>query len=308
MIDLTLWSVAIVAGGVFALAFLSPPTFYALMSANEVGIGLVAVFLGMLVNAVVIAIFGNSLGKAIFGIQVFEIGSDRRLSFGSALKRELKVWIFGLGLGFPIVTLIAIIVQFTKVSGGKPTGYDNGSYLVRQKPVGAGRIFLGILVALLLIAGVGALNALGSMPASSTPLAWTNPDSNVRTSLSSGWQADRQSADDGSVSSLLQNTDTGEQILVGVETYQGASLPQYTDALSQSLSSGATISRWTTPAGGTNVMTATGTLTENRIPLDLYVYKIGDRFWRVISFDLTARRSGHFIDRAAQTAILQTLN
>lgn len=307
-IDLTLWSLAAVAAVAFLLILISPPTFYSFISANEVGIGMLGVFLGTLVNAVVMAIFGNSVGKAIFGIRVFEVGSDRRLSFASALRRELKVWVFGLGLGFPIAALITVIFQFRKVSASKSTGYDAGSYLVKQKAVGEGRITIGILVALLMIAGVAALNVWGSTPASSTPVSWTNPDSNLQTTISSAWEPDRQTAEDGSVSSLLLNSDTGEQILVGVETYNGASLPQYTDALSLGLSPDATISRWSPLPGSSNAMTATGKLTANGIPIDLYVYKAGDRFWRVLSFDLTGRKMGHFIDQAVHASILRTLN
>jgi hypothetical protein len=272
----------------------------------EAGLGFIGVLAGTIVNGIVMAILGNSLGKAIFGISVYKVGSEGRLSLMDTLGRELRAWVFGLGLGIPIVTLFTTIAQFRKVNSRQSTGYDAGLYLVKQKKVSSGRILLGIVISVLLIAGVSALSVWGNTSSPSVQVAWVNQDSKLQTTISSAWEPSRQTAADGSPSTILLNSDTGEQILVGLETYAGASLQQYTDALSKSLSAEANITAWA-PASS-NAWTALGKMKTNGIPIDLRVFKIGDRYWRVLGFDMTAKKAGHFMDQAALAAILKTVN
>ena len=303
-IDLTLWAVVSVGALAFALIIFAPQLFYSLTEANSAAIGMLGVALAMLVNGIVVGIFGNSIGKAIFGIRVYRVGSDKKLPFLTSLKRELKVWVFGLGIGFPLATLVTVIIQFRKVSSGKPAGYDKGEFLVQQK-AGSGRITLGIIISLLLIGAAGALNAWGSIPTQHTMVSWNNPDSGKSTTLSSAWQYDRQTVE-GATSSTFINTDIGEQILIGVESFPNGSLGQYTLALGQSLSADATLSGWENVSANTS--TATGKLREGGYPMDLYVFKVGNRYWRIISFDITGRRTGHFIDRTTMNALITSMN
>lgn len=186
-IDLTIWSLAAIAGISIGLMMTSPPDFYRFAAIPEVALGVFGVFLGIVLNGLVVGIFGNSIGKATFGIRVYAVGSDARLPFATAFLRELKVWVFGLGLGVPIAAFILFIVQYRKVRERGTTGYDAGQFLVRQKNVGEGRVALGIVLAILLIGGIGLLELWGRAPSQATLVAWTNPESGIETTISSLW-------------------------------------------------------------------------------------------------------------------------
>ena len=108
--------------------------------------GLVVTPLALAIDAVVLALFGTTPGKALFGIRVrgFE---GRKLSFGQAILRNLGMWFFGLGLGIPIVTVVTLIVSARKLWARDQVVWDDlGGFDVTQDGVGNLRIAIGILV------------------------------------------------------------------------------------------------------------------------------------------------------------------
>lgn len=114
--------------------------------------GLVVTPLALLIDAVVMALLGTTPGKALFGIRVRAFG--RKLSFGQAILRNLGMWLFGLGLGIPIVTVVTTIVSARKLWAGGDVAWDDfGSFEVTQDGVGNGRIALGIVLSLGIVSG-----------------------------------------------------------------------------------------------------------------------------------------------------------
>ncbi|MBH8578804.1 RDD family protein [Bisbaumannia pacifica] len=113
----------VLAPSVFAIAYLFPEIYLSIYPANEVWAGIVFLFLAIMVDALVYFIFGNTLGKALLGVKV--IGSD-----GAPLKRSdywvrnLGVWWSGLALGIPLLSLIAMVVQYRRLSSKGFASYD----------------------------------------------------------------------------------------------------------------------------------------------------------------------------------------
>jgi len=77
----------------------------------------------MLPNALCIGFTGSSLGKLIFGVTVTHL-DGRLLGFRLALQREVMVWWYGLGTGFPLVTLFTLISAFRTLRDNKKTSWD----------------------------------------------------------------------------------------------------------------------------------------------------------------------------------------
>lgn len=117
------------------------------------------------VEALFISCFGATPGKLIGKIRVVD-SNGRKLSFWRALKRGGAVFIFGLGLGLPIVNLITMAIQHDKLKKNGATNYDiNGGY---QVIVGKTNIFR-VLVNPFLLFLVMLVLAVGAIYASSAP-------------------------------------------------------------------------------------------------------------------------------------------
>jgi uncharacterized RDD family membrane protein YckC len=117
--------------------------------------------MGCLINAILMATVGTTVGKAIFGIRVRK--PDRSgLGFAGSFAREFKVWVFGLGFGVPILTLIAMIVGFNKLKSEGQSSWDKGHYLVMYRQAGSFQTIMNFFGVAMIIAGRLALIALSS--------------------------------------------------------------------------------------------------------------------------------------------------
>ena len=74
-------------------------------------------------DAIVYALFGNTLGKKLMGIQVLE-ADGRKVSRSRYFRRNLQVFLEGYALGIPPLFLISFIWQSERVYRGKPATYD----------------------------------------------------------------------------------------------------------------------------------------------------------------------------------------
>ncbi len=112
-----------------------------------------------LLDSLVYAVCGNTLGKKIFGIMTVEENTGLKVSAGRYFLRNLYVYFAGYGLG--IVPLITFVGQWYRVSNGKATTYDEKMKLntIRPNPSGL-RTFIGYAVFILLMFLNAVLNVI----------------------------------------------------------------------------------------------------------------------------------------------------
>lgn len=103
----------------------------------------------LMLNALVLTIFGNSPGRKILGIYARPISVKERPGLLWNIKREARVWLFGLGIGFPLAALITMFLSFRSVRARGSTGYDIGIAFVEERPIGLARKVFAILCWLL---------------------------------------------------------------------------------------------------------------------------------------------------------------
>jgi len=132
--------------------------FIALLSGPENRIigTLLTVGLAIFPNALTIGFTGSSLGKWIYGIAV--TNPDGTLpGFRTALRREVMVWVRGLGLGVPIISLFTLISAFKELKTKQLTTWDDQlSLRVGQRKATATQMILNFVgVALWLGAFIG---------------------------------------------------------------------------------------------------------------------------------------------------------
>lgn len=108
--------------------------------------------MGCLINGILMATAGTTIGKAIFGIRVTKLDGSG-LGFAGSFAREFKVWVFGLGFGIPILTLIAMIFGYNKLSSEGQSSWDKGRHLVMYRQAGGFQTMMNILGVAIIIAG-----------------------------------------------------------------------------------------------------------------------------------------------------------
>ena len=106
-----------------------------------------------LLDSVIYAVFGNTLGKKIWGIKTVDYAGEQ-ITGWRYFYRNIRVYWGGYGLAFPIIILCTFITQYNRAFNGKDATYDTAMKLktVRINP-SKRRTFLGIFV-LILIYGV----------------------------------------------------------------------------------------------------------------------------------------------------------
>jgi uncharacterized RDD family membrane protein YckC len=81
-----------------------------------------------LIDGLVFHLWGTTPGKALFGIRV-TTEEGGRLSMSQSFARALQVWVLGLGLGIPLLSLLVPLVSFFHLRGGNPTFWDKAMRL-----------------------------------------------------------------------------------------------------------------------------------------------------------------------------------
>lgn len=104
------------------------------------------------VEALVMGQFGTTPGKALMQVRVVR-EDGRPLDMATAMNRAVMVWWRGWGVGVPFVSLIALIVAFSKLmSEGRTTWDRDLRTRVLHGPVGLAR-GIGVLILILFLFG-----------------------------------------------------------------------------------------------------------------------------------------------------------
>jgi uncharacterized RDD family membrane protein YckC len=106
--------------------------------------------LALVLDALVSAVFGATPGKALLGLKVVDLHAEP-LKASGYLARNAALWVEGLGLGVPVLTLITLFVALRKVRHKQSAAWDRakGSRVLHQpKPAISALIFLISWIAL----------------------------------------------------------------------------------------------------------------------------------------------------------------
>ena len=159
-------------------------------------IGIALLIAGFAFDAVLMARFGVTPGKYLLGVRV-ETVAGQALTLRTALRRNLGVWVLGLGLTIPIINLITMGRQGWRVAQGRPASYDDGRYRVLALPLSLRRRLGFVLAAVVLALAVGMVgDRPGDMPAKSAArapgaaISWTNPETGQVINIAPGWRHD----------------------------------------------------------------------------------------------------------------------
>ena len=123
----------------------------------DIIVGMLIIFIWVFVEASLLSSWGTTPGKWLLRITLRD-SAGQKLTFPSALTRSFSVWWRGFGIGFPIITLITLIVAHGKLTKEGVTTWDReGGFVVSHKLIGA----LRLIVTILFFTGFLLLMALG---------------------------------------------------------------------------------------------------------------------------------------------------
>jgi uncharacterized RDD family membrane protein YckC len=242
----------------------------------------------MLLDALLIVIFGNSIGKAIFGIKVSTTGGAK-LSLTDHVNRSIGCWWYGLGALIPIVSLFTMAIQGRKVDAGKFTSYDADKFFVRAKPLGVLRRISAGIAFVGLFGIVAVLNGLSKEQDRRLLVGqnWTNPDTGKLVQLPAGWIVEPLLADGGEKLQSFTSPTLSMIVIVGVEIVGSEySMIDYLNAYMKANSKAFVLDKFGAPVGNAGEMswTATGVASQpagKRIHVE--ILQRGNQYWRLIT-------------------------
>ncbi|OEO30351.1 hypothetical protein VW23_021785 [Devosia insulae DS-56] len=289
-IDISIIATVLLTGFYWVLPAVNLQLYLQLYFVDIRALVILAMPVTLLVNAIIITLTGNSLGKAIFGIRAEPVDGRARFGFGGNLMREVRVWAQGLALGIPLLNLFTMIPAYRAVLRGAPAPYDTGLATVRAYSQSRLRRTLGILFGLALYVAITAINAVDkrAIDALALPSAWTNPITEVGVTIPPGWEYEAIPTASGTVYGFT-NMKTGVGAILSGETLPaGVDMANYTAATSQSLAPLTTLGAWTA-SGTPEIWMASGQMTKGSYPSTVYLAENGAQngaqVWRVLYFD-----------------------
>lgn len=300
---------AVIATPVMILIGAYDPRF--LYGANYQGqlfwLALASIPFALMLDALIYAGFGNTLGKALAGISVTK-ADGQRLAFGSYLRRNMRLWVSGLGLGFPIVSAISELYQYRQVKHHGYTGYDLiERYNVTRRPGGFLKLpifFVCFVVVFVFDAGAmnnysqhGAHSSLGQSTGTTassfkriqaprpTTFLWTNPSNGLSASIDGYWSLHELRNNDNQP--IAQFVATGIFVLFAAEKAPTMNLNDYVNAFRSNNRAKMTF----TNAGqfgefnGNPDWAAAGQINADKqsLVLSVVIVQRGDTFYRTVS-------------------------
>lgn len=266
-------------------ALYAPELYVSLVSMNPVLYGLLVYPLVATILAISMTLTGYTPGKALLGVKV-PVPEGRTLFY---FKREFEVWIYGLGLAIPIVSLFTYVKQYRLLKAGNPASYDEGNPPVIADPGTLRMIIACALVALLFI-GNAILRTEDNRMSDNLSLTqtWVNPLTGRSADFGQTWQLTPMETDIGSVYYFVSNELLSEAIF-GHETISSdfPTVELYAAALEKALASQINfLPDWkAVEVNGVNGLRATGRSVQfPDANVEVTVAVIGNNAWRTLTF------------------------
>ncbi|MBW6423349.1 RDD family protein [Rhizobium sp. XQZ8] len=288
MIDVYIVTYGLVFGFTYLVSLYAPAFYLRTMAALDGLISKVVVLpFAMFVFAAMMSVTGTTIGKAIIGIKVENISGRGSVAFH--FLRELKVWIFGLGFGIPLVNLLTGTTQAAKLSKSGSTGYDRGFAVVRRKSSDL-QYSVGVFFAIAVVSiGTYWNIAYKAEEARAQEVrTWVNPATGKQARFANMWATEEWKADAGKLY-YFQSSKLLVEALLGYEPLEenGVDPVVYGEALQEALATDIAVDSEWKPVMVDGFPAATAKATQTNVAdthLEITVVIIGRSAWRVLLF------------------------
>lgn len=146
--DLSLFSL-------FLITFVSVFSPRFILESSGIAIFILSLVLYVLVEASILTIFGNTLGKSILNARLRMVNGER-IDFLTALKRSIFVTAAGMGFGVPLINFICFYFSFFDLKRNGRSTWDQqiGTVVLYGKVSIARILFVSLFPLSLLVAGL----------------------------------------------------------------------------------------------------------------------------------------------------------
>lgn len=165
---------------------------------------------------------GTTPGKWLLGVQVRTVDAQRP-TLRQYLRRQLDVYVFGIGGWLPVVNLLTNAHQHSRVKRGQPTGYDEGKFVVTARPLSTVRAISAVtaFVALLMVNGHLNQQNRDADERYATGGLWTNKVTGKAVSIPGGWTHRQKQNHDQQDVDMFFNPDAGVYAVFAKEVIPG---------------------------------------------------------------------------------------
>jgi len=116
-------------------------------------IGLLILIPYVFVEPAMLSAWGTTPTRAMLRIRLRKATGDKMLSYSEALSRSFKVWVRGLALGIPLVSLVTMLTAYHRLNGSGITSWDKeGDLTVSHQELSVLRGILAFLIVVGLLA------------------------------------------------------------------------------------------------------------------------------------------------------------
>jgi uncharacterized RDD family membrane protein YckC len=295
--------IGLVASPAFALSLQDPGI------ATLAAIALLCV-VAPLFEATVASLFGNTPGKALFGLRIQTVAGGR-MTFGNQLKRAYKVMVYGLGFYMPLISLFTCISQFNQVKKNGSSGYDANLFRMTEQPLSGPRKFLAVSAAIASFIAMLALNAFEKYDNQriASPKSWMNIETHLATTIPGGWDVSTETNSQGQKINIFTSGAALTQVVFASEDVPAsAQLEAYISAFVRGVSTSMRVS----PVGDSATVAGhfakvhTGELLSPNSPIEVTFVKRGNKVWRSVVVRLGASASRRSADEL-RTALFQSV-
>lgn len=310
-----LWVIALPASfaAAFALSAFSPAFgLWIQRPGSEYAFGWLLLPLVLLVEVGIVAIFGTTLGKALLGVTVTTVGAQRPTAT-QYLQRQLGVYWYGLGTGFPLVSLFTMARQHGRLKAGRQARYDEGKFNVKAPKLGALRTLSAVVVVIGLFFVNAALQQVSKSSERSyySGTTWVNQVTGKSVAVPSGWIHEEQKNDEKQSIHIFSGPDHGVYVVFAKEDVPpNMELETYLDAWVAAVSGNMrlTTSGQQTFVGAREAVTLTGTMADDRTQrVHATLVKKGRQVWRVVILSNSGKEPASEHPMKLQTLLFQSI-
>jgi hypothetical protein len=165
---------------------------------NSSLLGLLIIPIAFLIDTVIVGLCGNSIGKTLLGVHVRDM-ADKPVPFGTYLRRNFSVWVYGFGLCIPLIAIFTMLSQAQALRKNGTTGYDKGRYRVDGVKLAPMRSFGAAALIALLMGVMVYLNVeqQSENRAYAVGHSWVNPVTFAEVQIPAGWVSSSETNDQG---------------------------------------------------------------------------------------------------------------
>jgi uncharacterized RDD family membrane protein YckC len=265
----------------------------------------------LLAEAMLFGVTGTTIGKAVLGLRVLTVGAARP-GFVQYLLRQIGVYWYGLGTGFPLVALFTMVRQSTRLTSGRQTTYDEGKFNVRAPVLGFARAILAGVFGLLVLFVHGLVMEMGHKSDAEyfSGALWHNEVTGRQAQLPSGWLHEKQKNTEGQSIDMFSNPDAGVVMVfakedvgdaVDVNTYA----QMWTKAVRQTMRVQFDES---VQIAGFQALRGSGSMADDLSQqLDVHIVRRGQQMWRTVVVGASGKSTQSPSISDARLKLLSTL-